>query len=358
MKQLFVTSVRDWKNNKIGTVDAKEVPIPEPGDEDIRVRIAYCAFCGSDAHTLAGDLGAFEEGTKAMLPMPFGHECSGIIDKAGEKAKKYGYKEGDKVVINYAKYCHACDMCRSGHENLCENVEFCMNGFAEYAVYHVSQIHKLPVDCSLRESALIEPLTIAMSAVEQAKVGFGKSVAIMGAGGLGLMMVQLCKMAGAAEISVFDIVDDKLKTALDTGADHVFNTKDADIFEKAMQANGGAFDCVLEGTGNNDAAKLALKMLARNGDAVYFAMYGKDPILPIDMHMDLYWNQKHIHGLIMGSSMFPKAMKTVRRMDFDSIIQKEYPLAQYKEAVEALLSNKYAKVIIKMNEGLQERGNA
>lgn len=352
MKQLFVTSVRDWKDNKMGTVDIKEVPVPNLGDEDVRVKIAYCAFCGSDAHTLGGDLGAFEEGTRAMLPMPFGHECSGVIDKVGERAKRYGYKEGDRVVINYARYCHACSMCRSGHENLCKNVEFCMNGFAEYAVYHVSQIHKITNAYGLREAALTEPLTIAMSAVEQAGVGFGKSVAIMGAGGLGLMMVQLCKMAGAAEISVFDIVDDKLKTALATGADHIFNTKDADVFEKAIQVSDGGFDCVLEGTGNNEAAKLALRLLARNGNAVYFAMYGKAPILPVDMHMDLYWNQKHIHGLIMGSSMFPKAIKTVKRMNFDPIIQKEYPLSRYKEAVEALLSNKYAKVIIKMNEEL------
>lgn len=352
MKQLFITSIRDWENDKMGTVEMREVPVPEPGEEEIRVRIAYSAFCGSDAHTLAGNLGSFEEGTKAMLPMTFGHECSGIIDKAGAKAEAYGYKEGDRVIINYAKYCHACDMCRSGHENLCTNVQFCMNGFAEYAVYHVTQVHKLPEGYDLRDSALTEPLTIAMSAVEQAKVSFGKSVAIMGAGGLGLMMVQLCRMAGASEISVFDIVDEKLKTALETGADHVYNTKDQDVYEKAIQANGGRFDCVLEGTGNTAAAKLALRLLTRNGDGVYFAMYGKDPILPVDMHQDLYWDQKHIHGLIMGASMFPKAMRTVKRMDFKPIIQKVYPLSQYQEAVDALLSNKYAKVMLKMNEEL------
>lgn len=350
MQQLFVTSVRDFVNDKPGTVEMRDVPVPEPLDDEVRVKIAYCAFCGSDAHTLSGDLGAFEEGTKAMLPMSFGHECSGVIEKAGDKAKRYGYNEGDKVVINYAKYCHACDMCRSGHENLCRNLEFCMNGFAEYAVYHVSQIHKIPKDYDLMASALTEPLTIAMSVVEQAKVGFGRSVAIMGAGGLGLMMVQLCRMAGASEISVFDMVEEKLEKALATGADHVFNTKEEDVVEKAINANDGRFDCVLEGTGNVNAAKLALKLLERNGNGVYFAMYGKAPLLPVDMHMDLYWDQKHIHGLIMGASMFPKAIKTLKRMNFNPIIQKVYPLSRYQEAVEALLSNKYAKVMLKMNE--------
>ena len=96
-------------------------------EEDIQATLDFMNWCVTS-----------EEGTKAMLPMTFGHECSGTIDKAGAKAEAYGYKEGDRVIINYAKYCHACDMCRSGHENLCTNVQFCMNGFAEYAVYSLN----------------------------------------------------------------------------------------------------------------------------------------------------------------------------------------------------------------------------
>lgn len=191
MKQLFITSVRDFEKNTMGTVEMREMPMPEPAEDEVRIKIIYSSICGSDAHTLTGHLGEFEEGTKAMLPMTFGHELSGVIDKVGPKAEALGYHVGDKVIANYAKYCYACDNCRSGHENLCSHVQFCMNGFAEYAVYHVTQVHKLPENYDLETAALIEPLTIALAAAEQAHISYGKSVAIMGAGGIGLMLVQL-----------------------------------------------------------------------------------------------------------------------------------------------------------------------
>ena len=83
MKQLFITSLRDFEKQTMGTVEARDVPLPEPADDEVRVKVAYASICGSDAHTLTGDLGEFAEGARAMLPMPFGHELSGIIDKVG-----------------------------------------------------------------------------------------------------------------------------------------------------------------------------------------------------------------------------------------------------------------------------------
>ena len=350
MKQLYITSVRDFEKNTMGTVEAREVPVPEPADDEIRVKIIYSSICGSDTHTLTGHLGEFEESTKAMLPMPFGHEVSGIIDKAGPKAEALGYHAGDKVVANYAKYCYACDNCRSGHENLCTNVQFCMNGFAEYAVYHVTQIHKLPEEYDLETASLIEPLTIALAAAEQANISYGKSVAIMGAGGLGLMLVQLARLAGASVITVFDLVEEKCELAKKLGADFAFDPREEEVAEKAIAAAGGMYDCVLEGTGVVSAAETALQLLARNGDGVYFAMYGKDPILKVNLHNDFYWNQKHLHGVIMGAGLFPKAIKMARRLDLKSLIQRVHPLSQYEKAFEDLYTKKLAKVVIKMDE--------
>ena len=74
MKQLFITSVRDFEKNTMGTVEMREMPMPEPAEDEVRIKIIYSSICGSDAHTLTGHLGEFEEGTKAMLPMTFGHE--------------------------------------------------------------------------------------------------------------------------------------------------------------------------------------------------------------------------------------------------------------------------------------------
>lgn len=350
MKQLFVTSVRDFEKNTMGTVEAREMPMPEPAEDEVRVKVIYCSICGSDTHTLTGHLGEFEETTRAMLPMAFGHEVSGIIHKAGPKAEALGYHVGDPVVVNYARYCYACDNCRSGNENLCSNMQFCMNGFAQYAVYHVSQVFKLPEGHDLMTSALIEPLTIAIAAAEQAHISYGKSVAIMGAGGLGLMLVQLARLAGASTITVFDLVEDKCQLAKKLGADYAFNSSQPGAVQKAIDAAGGLYDCVLEGTGAVPAAEMALQLLARNGEGVYFAMYGKDPILKVNLHNDFYWNQKHLHGVIMGAGLFPKAIKLSHRLDLNSIIQRVYPLSQYEKAFADLYTKKFAKIVIKMDE--------
>lgn len=350
MKQLFITAVRDFSKNTMGVVEAQNVPLPEPEDDEIRIKVIYSSICGSDTHTLFGDLGEWEDSTRSMLPMPFGHELSGLIDKVGPKAEALGFHVGDKVIANYAKYCYCCDNCRSGHENLCANLRFCMNGFAEYAVYHMTQVHHLPADYDLMTSALIEPLTIAIAAAEQAKISFGKSVVIMGAGGLGLMLVQLARLSGASTVSVFDLFEDKRNLALQLGADFAFDSREDDVIKKAIAAAGGNYDCVLEGTGSTDAARQALQLLARDGNGVYFAMYGKDPILPVNLHSDFYWNQKHLHGVIMGSGLFPKAIKMARRMDLKPLIQRIYPLSDYKEAFKDLYSKKYVKIVLKMDE--------
>jgi len=350
MKQLFVTAVRDFEKDIMGKVEVQEVKKPEPADDEVRIKIIYSSICGSVTHILTGHLGEFEEGTKAMLPMPFGHEFSGIIDKAGSKAEALGYHVGDKVIANYARYCYSCDNCRSGKENLCINMQYCMNGFSEYAVYHVTQVHKLPEDYDLLTSALIEPLTIAMATVEQANISFGKSVAIMGAGGIGLMLIQLARMSGASTITVFDLVEDKRELALKMGADYALDSREENVVQKAIEFAGGKYDCVLEGTGSTTAAKLALQLLSRDSNGVFFAMYGKDPILPVNLHNDFYWDQKHLHGMIMGSGMFPKAIKMVRRMDFKPLIQRVYSLSEYQKAFDDLYSKKFVKIVLKMDE--------
>jgi (R,R)-butanediol dehydrogenase/meso-butanediol dehydrogenase/diacetyl reductase/L-iditol 2-dehydrogenase len=334
----------------MGTVESREVPFPEPGDDEVRVRSIYSSFCGSDAHTLTGHLGEFEQMTRSMLPMPFGHEMSGIIDKVGSRAASYGFRKGQNVITNYARYCYSCEQCRSGHENLCANLQFCMNSFAEYGCFHVTQVFQLPEEQDLQTACLIEPLTIALAVAEKAKLSWGKSVAIMGAGGIGLMLVQLARLSGASDITVFDLVEEKREHARRLGADHAFDPRDEGVIEQAIAAAGGKYNCVLEGTGDMSAAHMTLDLLARDGDCVYYAMYGKDPVLSVNLHSQLYWDQKHLHGMLMGAGMFPKAIRMARRMDLGSLIQRIYPLSNYGQAIDDLFTKKFVKIVIKMDE--------
>lgn len=348
MKALYITAIRE--GNTIGKVECKEIPKPEPDSTEIRIKTAFNSICGSDTHIIAGDLGALKEGSKSMLPMRFGHEMSGVVDKVGSKALKLGFKEGDHVVYNYAKYCHSCGLCRSGKENFCENIEFRTNTMAEFVCADTSQVHKIPKDLDLHKAVLVEPLTIAIAAVEAANMGIGDSAAIMGGGGIGLMIAMLALRAGVSKVVVLDIMPEKRELGLKIGVDAVFDPTEPDGFDKAMNFIGkSGYDCVFEGTGNLSASKQALDLTAPDGNCVYYAMYGSDSTLPVDLFSNLYWDQKHIHGLKMGAGLFPKAIAIAAQLNLEILIQKEYLFSQYEMAFESVLSKKYAKVIMKMD---------
>jgi (R,R)-butanediol dehydrogenase/meso-butanediol dehydrogenase/diacetyl reductase/L-iditol 2-dehydrogenase len=349
MKALFITSIRE--GGVPGRVELMDIPVPEPVGDEIRIKTAYTSICGSDAHIVAGDLGPLGEHTKKMLPMRLGHEMTGVIEKISEKAKRMGFNEGDRVIYNYAKVCHSCAPCRQGKENFCKNIDFRTNAMAEYICADVSQVHKIPDNLSLRKAVLVEPLTIAVGAVETARVSLGKSVAVMGGGGIGLMIAMLANKTGASKVAVFDIMPEKRELALKIGADAAFDPAEKGAIEKAMDFAGGeGYDCVFEGTGNLSAAKQTLELLAPDGDCVYYAMYGSDSTLPVDLFSQFYWNQKHLHGMKMGAGLFPKAINIAARLDLEALIQKEYPLSQYDKAFESMMSKKYAKVVMKMDD--------
>ena len=329
-----------------GVIEFRDVPIPEIRDDQVLVKMMRLGICGSDIHVYHG------KHPYTKYPVTQGHEVSGEIVQVGSAVK--GLEVGQKVVLEPQVTCGKCYPCTHGKYNLCTELKvmgFQTTGAAsEYFAVDASKVDVIPDSMTYDEAALIEPLTIALAAAEQAHISYGKSVAIMGAGGIGLMLVQLARLAGASCVTVFDLVEEKCELAKQLGADYAFDPRKEGALEEAMKVAGGAYDCVLEGTGVVSSAENALKLLARNGDGVYFAMYGKDPYLQVNLHTDFYWDQKHLHGVIMGAGLFPKAIKLAPRVNLKALIQKEHPLSRYQDAFADLYTKKYAKIVIKMDE--------
>jgi len=341
MKAVAAVKLGNRITGESGQVGVVDFPFPELGPEDVLIKVAYCSICGSDPHVFSGDF-------EVPLPYGLGHEVSGTIVDLGPKATIKKLKVGDRVAGNFYKACGTCYYCRNGQENICENIrESKKTGMAEYVVWHEQQVYKIPDSVSLEEAALLEPVAIAVRGIERADMKIGARVAVSGAGGLGLILVQLAKMSGASSVTVIEPVEGKRKLAKELGADHVIHPGVDDIMGKAMQiSNGLVFDAVIESSGAPAATKPALDMLAKGGTVVYFAMYPQTFELPVNLFMNTYWKEVTIRGFFNSPHVFPRAVALLPRLNLKPLIQKIYSIDDAVDAFHAQGTGQYAKVLI------------
>lgn len=205
------------------TVAVVDLPIPSPGPGEVRLRVKACGICGSDLHGMDGSSG------RRIPPLVMGHEASGVIDAAGEGVTDW--KPGDRVTFDSTVWCGECGYCREGRMNLCDSrqvvgvacAEFRRDGaFAEYVTIPQRILHRLPDALSFEEAAFAEPVGVALHAVKRAGDLEGATVLVVGAGLIGLLIVQALKRAGAARVIAVDLDEGRLKLAHELGADEVF----------------------------------------------------------------------------------------------------------------------------------------
>lgn len=196
----------------------QDIPIPAPKSEEVQIRIHACGVCGTD-HSL------FVGGFPANFPVIIGHEFSGEITAVGEGVKNL--KVGDRVTVDPNRVCRRCEYCRMGKEHLCQNLSSMgvhIDGAdAEYCVMLESNVYVLPDLVSYEQAAFTEPLACAIRGLEMAKVHQGDTVLILGAGGMGNLITQLCALAGAAQVIVSEPIKRRRDVALENGATHVID---------------------------------------------------------------------------------------------------------------------------------------
>ena len=198
----------------IGNINMEEVPEPELGPNQIKVKIAYCGLCGTDPENLEGRFGLVPPEAYKQ-PRILGHEASGTIAEIGKDIK--GYKVGQRVACNFRGSCGACYYCRNKMEHFCQQRIPASGSFAEYAVYPESAIYILPDDISLEIGALLEPVSVAVHAIDLANIHTGGTVAISGAGPIGLLCLEVALKAGAARALVSEPVAEKRAAGQETG---------------------------------------------------------------------------------------------------------------------------------------------
>ena len=193
-------------------VRVEEVPEPSPGAGEVKVKIAYCGICGTDPDIYDGSFGLLKAPWWPKPPFPTGHEASGVIAELGPGLLG-DYKVGQRVAMNFRCYCGKCYYCRNKMEQFCEHVVSYESGFSEYALYPEGCLYALPEEVSLEHGAMLEPVTVAVHAVDLGNLAPGKTVAISGAGTIGSLVQQIAIRAGAARVLVSDPIRQKREMA-------------------------------------------------------------------------------------------------------------------------------------------------
>lgn len=352
MKTVFVTktgSLLDPDESQRAVLEVLDVPEKQiEHDETVKIKVGYCAICGSDPHSIAG---AFNR----PLPLGLGHEVSGVIVELGKKATKKGFKVGDRVAGNFLRPCGTCDYCRNKQEQFCNfKGEFQCPGMAEYITWHESQLYKLPDSISLREGCLMEPISVAVRIADKTNIEIGARVAISGGGPIGLLALQLMKMYGATSLTLIEPIEARRQLAKEMGAEYTIDPIKGDLLKEAMEITDGlGYDVVIEISGVPGSAIAMAPIAACGGMIVFGAMYPNDYEMPLNMADVFYRRELTMTGMLLSPYTFPRTNRLLTSLDLDAFTQKYFYIDDATEAFETHLSGKYPKVLILCNKDLE-----
>lgn len=328
-----------------GVIEYRDVPIPEPNENEVLVKVKRIGVCGSDIHVYHG------KHPYTSYPVVQGHEMSGVIEASGRNVK--GFRKGDKITIEPQVSCGSCYSCRHGDYNICDNLK--VIGFQTTGVasefYKVSQdkLVKLPDDFEYNEGALIEPLAVAVRAVSKAGDIRDRKVVIFGAGPIGNLVAQTAKGMGADKTLIVDINDYRLKFAKDCGVDFVFNPKRTNLIEyiKEVYGKNEMADVIFECAGVPSTIESAIDVARKGSKIVIVGVFAEK--VSIDMAKV---NENELH--LIGTARyviddFKRAINLVERklVNLKKLVTNEFDFKDYIKAYEYIDKN-YDKGVLKV----------
>lgn len=251
-------------------LELADVPEPRVGPDDVLVRVRACGICGSDIHGWDGSTG------RRRPPLIMGHEAAGEIAAVGPKVTSWS--KGDRVTFDSTIYCGRCGPCQAGRVNLCEDrrvlgvapAEYRQDGaFAEYVALPARILYRLPDALTFQQAAMVEPVSIAIHAVQRVKVAPTDTAVVVGSGMIGLFVVQALRWAGAKRIVAVDLEPGRLALARELGATDVIQSDRVDVAAEVAKLTGGAgADLAFEVVGISPTLQVAVGCVRKGGSVV------------------------------------------------------------------------------------------
>jgi L-iditol 2-dehydrogenase len=335
MKSLRLHSARDLRLH--------DEPIPTPGPGEVLLRVTAVGICGSDLHW-------FEEqgigDARLSSPLVLGHEFAAVVAA--------GQRKGERVAVDPSVPCGACELCEMGHPNLCPSVRFAGYGhedgaLREYVAWPERVLHPLPDGLSDVEGAALEALGVAIHSVDLAHIRPGMTVGVFGCGPIGLLTLQMARLAGAAELLATDVLPHRLEAARAFGATHAIRAHAGGLERPQVRSasNRRGVDVAIEAAGVNDAVETAIDAVRPGGTVVLTGIPGDD-------RTSFTASAARRKGLTIKITRrmkhaYPRAIQLVQRgmVDVRSIVTREYPLDDFHQAFSAASRWEGLKTVIK-----------
>ena len=288
-------------------LEVTDVPTPELGPREVLVQVAACGICGSDVHGYDGSSG------RRIPPIVMGHEAAGIITSVGSEVSNFA--PGDRVTFDSTVYCGECEFCLKGDVNLCNNRqvigvscgEFKRAGaFAEYVTVPVHIVYRLPDALSFAEAAMLEAVSVALHAVRVSKLKGGETALVIGAGMIGLLVLQAARAAGCSRVFVADVDGTRLKLAATLAADATIEASGEGLVQEILRLTGGGVDVVFEAVGRNETVAGAIDCVRKGGTVTLVGNIASEVSLPLQK---VVTRQIRLQGSCASAGEYPEAME-------------------------------------------------
>lgn len=307
----------------------RDVPVPEYGDEDVLVQVMAAGICGSDVHGMDGSTG------RRIPPLIMGHEASGVIAATGKNVMEW--EPGDRVTFDSTIYRQDDWYTRQGMYNLSDHrmvlgvstPEFRKHGaFAEFVSLPQHILHRIPDHVSFTQAALVEPAAVALHAIELSGCTSTDTTVVIGAGMVGMFVIQLLKIKGCQSVTAVDTDPDRLLLARKSGADHVF-TPDDPVLTTTLSGNtaGRGADAVFEVVGITETVQQGIALLRKGGTLTLVGNLSPTVEIPLQQ---VVTRQLRLQGSCAISGEYPEILRLIAdgKLDVTTILSAEAPLRE------------------------------
>lgn len=342
-----------------------DVDVSKPAPREVLIRTAAVGVCRSDLHFIDGSF-------PHPVPTVPGHEAAGVVEAVGSDVAHL--RPGDHVITFFTAFCGSCEMCVTGRPSLCVDPStrrpegapprlslrdgrglapfLNLSAFAEQMLVHENACVAISKEMPLDRAALLgcAVITGAGAIFNDSKVRPGESVAVIGAGGIGLAAINAARIAGAGTILAIDPVAEKRETARRLGATHVADPREDGMLKSALRSTGGGVHYAIEAVGRPDTAELAWSLLRRGGTATILGMIS--PGHSVSIPGPSFLTGKKLQGSLLGSTQFPIDMPRLVQMyldgklDLDTMVAERVRLDQVNVALDKLRAGDSARTVI------------
>ena len=297
--------------SKYRQLELTQTADPKIAADEVLIRVEACGICGSDVHGYDGSSG------RRIPPIVMGHEAAGTIVEVGLEVR--GLQAGDRVTLDSTVYCGQCPNCLRGQINLCDQRQVLgvscgeyrrAGAFAEFVAAPARIVHKLPDSISFPEASMLEAVAVAMHAVSLAEAPPDGSALVIGAGTIGLLILQALRAAGYSRVFITDVDDTRLKLAKDLGATETI-LADANTLDRISKLTSGTgADVALEAVGRTETIKSAISSVRKGGTVVLVGNISPEVTIPLQAVVS---RQIRLQGSCASSGEYPRAIELMAK---------------------------------------------